>query len=481
VNRKSLLANYSVLHAPREINPLLRELHRLGWNITAHIGWFGQSADETARDLAEGGFKIISPTPKLSYVAHVEPAAPRVRRHGRQLVGQFVPRWVKLLWHTGRDLSEVFAMRRRASEIFDQVRPSVFLSNNFHSCGRLDNALLAEAKRRGILTVCVLVSPLVSKYIAMPGRLNQYRAGMTGETLNVGYYGLASKLLARVVSDWTVTDGEVSLFMWPLPRMLATRLAGLLPSDVWQTPHEDFDVVFAPNTFSKELLSKSDYPMHKVQVLGAPRLDEALTVARDPLLRQQLYERLSLAPESAYILWNVEPSWEHSYCSEERHWQWVHNVARVLKARELPVVVSLHPLCSPERYSFLNSDYGFCLSRDYGIHQLYPLAGFVVTFPCSTNQYASIFGKRLVMYDWFGASTSPARSELYILKNMRVATTVDELERIVSEEAQTFAQRQHAATGSDLPEPASPRIASKIEELWSSLPEVQMVVAAGGA
>lgn len=268
---------------------------------------------------------------------------------------------------------------------------------------------------------------------------------MTGKAIATDYYGWVSRITAKVLPEWVASDGKDSVFMWPLPQLLASALHGLLPRDIWQTPHEDFDLVFSPNEFSRELLERSGYPMEKVKVYGPPRLDEALILTQSRSAREALYRDLGLKVDDPYILWNVEPSWEHSYCGEEEHWAWVSAVAEILAGTGLPIVVSLHPLCDPVNYAYLSDRYGFHMPSNYFIHHLYPGASFIVTFPCSTNQYASVFGKRLVLCDWFGATDSEERRPLYLMDDMVVATTIDALRATVA--AEVSAKREIVPLG----------------------------------
>jgi hypothetical protein len=468
---RTVLANCSVLHAPREMSPLLRELLRQGWRVVVILGWTGPSADDVENQFRAEGMDVVRPPTRFAYSTEESNSIAAPTWYRTRTVAPYVPQWLRLVKQTIGLYREMLEIKRWASAVFDDQKPIVFLSNNFHSSGRPDNALLGEAKRRGVLSACVLVSSLVAGVITRPGRLTQYGHGMSGKAIEVAHYGVLSRIVGWLKKDWTTSDGINTVFMWPLPQLLASKASGLTSdADIWQTPSPQFDAVFAPNGFSRNLLAESRYDIAKVYVLGAPRLDEAVEIMHSKEMERSLYEMLGLSLGQSYLLWNVEPSWEHGYAPQDVHWERIEKVVTILKECPIPVVVSLHPLCKYQNYEFLERDHGFVLRPTIGIHKLYPRAALVLTFPCSTNQYAEIFGKRLVLYDWFGAMRSKERRRLYLLSRMVYAESVDELRAVLGQELNVAAASHKTDSQLQAPQVASTAIVQKLNELLAGRP-----------
>jgi hypothetical protein len=368
------------------------------------------------------------------------------------------PVFVQPLVSTIKQLVAMVRARLFANALIDRERPDVLLYNNFHSCGRLDDAVLLACSRNGVATACLLVSPLVGKAIARPGRLYQFESGMMNGRgrANESWFG---RLLSRVFPTWVVGEGERAIFMWSPDAMLAAQLSGLLAADVWHTPRLEFDRVYAYNEFSVKTLAEGGYPLNKVRHFGPPRLDSSIAEASDP----DSWIRLGLPSPDPYILWNIEPSWEHHYCDSATHWERIHVIAGLLAAFGKPVVVSLHPLCAPTNYQFLFQDHGVHIAT-IGIERLYARASFALSFPCSTNFYASVFSKRILMYDWFGVRATPRRWNIYCQPGLEVAETIDELavalDRFVLEHNWENGPRR-----GPLPIPATDRLMEDLKQL----------------
>jgi hypothetical protein len=457
------LINLSVLHAPREMGPVIERALESGWKIYLVAGTHG-IADSIERWCQQGATRIDPPMPYVYGASPVEaadreapraPAPSRPRNQWRQKIVALAPPSLRALLSLVAQWRFMRRARTVASAIFRQADPDVFISNNFHSCGRLDNALLDESRRKAVVSACIAVSPLVAKVIARPGRLVQYHSGMYADEQKVSH-SLFSRIIAALHPEWTVADGSACIFMWPPAAMLASRLAGLLPADVWQTPHPDFDLIFAQHARAAELLRESGVPEEKIRVHGPPRMDEVIRSLAQPAWLAKFYGDHRLRLGEPYILWNVEPSWEHHYCTAELHWQRVRQLAVRLRVLSRPIVVSLHPLCSRADYEFLEGEFGFRIS-DYGIHHVYPGCEFAVSFACSTNYYAVMLRKRILMYDWFGVCTDARRWNLYRQEGLEAVQDFEQLEdglaRFVS---------QHSWDGSVMNvtgfELASPRI-----------------------
>lgn len=224
------------------------------------------------------------------------------------------------------------------------------------------------------------------------------------------------------------------MFMFPPVNMLAARIMGFLQKNPWQVPSRFYDVVFVESEFSRKMLEDSNYDLRKVVVAGKPLLDSVGERLYDPEHFREMCRNLGLGEECGFVLVNVEPAAEHHYASWERHWQLFDTVMRSLERVNRKVVLSLHPLCDYENYRFVEQKFGYRISRQYKIMELYPYCDFVVSFACSTNTLALIFKKRLVIYDWFGMTAESApRGHLFRIPGALYAYTGSELSARIDE------------------------------------------------
>jgi hypothetical protein len=208
--------------------------------------------------------------------------------------------------------------------------------------------------------------------------------------------------------------------------------------------------------------------MNKVFIVGHPLLEDVLARASKPETCRSLYADLALSSGESFLLFNVEPSAEHHYCDWEKHWQNFRAMMSIVTKQGLPVVLSLHPLCSFEDYAFAEREFGVRISRRWKIYDLYPHCKFVVSFPCSTNLMAETFCKPLVIYDFFliAHPNSPRVNE-FRLPSVLVGHTYTEIAANIMQIGDLAASSGKVATTSVVPtfEKASEVIRHQVESL----------------
>ena len=128
-----------------------------------------------------------------------------------------------------------------------------------------------------------------------------------------------------------------------------------------------------------------------------------------------------------------------------------------------PVIISLHPLCNPNNYRFLEYEFGLRLA-DAGIHLLYPYCAFVVSFGCSTNQFALTFKKSILMYDWFRIREDERRWKLYGQPQMEVADTMEKFKMLLTEWVDRYDWTSRS-TWQQLPPPSTPMVVDEIAKM----------------
>jgi len=274
------------------------------------------------------------------------------------------------------------------------------------------------------------MSPYVGERVAVGYRFENLTDAMSAEldaTRNV-----LRRLVAGAYPRWVRARNGKEIFMFDPNRMVSAKMFGLIDRNPWQSPSEHYDVVFVESEFSRTMLLESNYDPGKVIVSGKPLLDSVFRGLSDRAYSERLYGEVRLRINEPFILVNVEPSAEHAYSTWESQWERFRSLMGSLRETGLRVVLSLHPLCHPKNYAFVEKEYGFTLSQKYKIAELYPYCSVVVSFPCSTNQLALVFGKPLIIYDWFGVTDGPRR-DLFRVPGALYARSAEEVRVLVEE------------------------------------------------
>jgi hypothetical protein len=429
---RSALFVFSIVHYYREMMPVARYFRDRGWQVRVIIGWDGSSAKDAAADCRANGLELVEVNPAFlirsehgGAVPPAEPSAP----------GTTSPRAHPFLYRIAMfadSLSKLTRMKRHARALIGTMVPDIVFAGPYHSPDLLHNGIAAVCRVRRIPYCNLPASAYVGEHNSVLGRFLNRRLGMQTSVIDVGYDRL-NRLMSHLFPGWTRTRDNVSIFMWDPLLILAARLCGVLVGNIWQKPAESFDVVYVYSEFSRKMLAESGYDPHKIVVCGIPLLDAPRRMLGDKDHRAAMWHRLGLPDDSGFLLFNVEPSYEHRYATHSDHWRRFHELMAAMRRTGMPVVLSLHPLCNIADYEFAEAEYGVAISRDYRIFDLYPYCRLSVSFPCSTNVVAEEFGKPLVIYDYFGmtAENGP-RKDLFRLANARYGYTVEEVEREIA-------------------------------------------------
>lgn len=432
--RGTLLVGLFVPHGLVEMRALLERCVAAGWRVELLLGYEGATAGAVADWAAAHGAGLHRLPTAFAYGGtYSEPAMPRLIKALPSLPG----RMARLAWTVRTRTRHKAAVKPWLAGLLDRVRPDIMLTHNFRSCGHPDYALLRGCVDRGVPTACVVVSPMTSRQISYMSRPAQYHTGLVPEHYRVDFDPF-NRLMARLKPEWIAWDGDLGIFHVHPADMLAARFAGLLPKDVWQVPSDEFDVIFAPTERSRGRLLECGHAPARVRCAGMPRMEEAVRLRADQAAIDAMYRQLDLPSGSPFVLWNMEPSWEHEYSTAEVHWERVARIRARLEQLGRPVVISLHPLCKLDDYTFLEATPNIHISRAHGIHLLYPFAAFSVSFGCSTDQFAEAAGKPVLFYDWTGISSHPGRWAEFQVAGMRVATDFAQLDTLVGEMAEAI-------------------------------------------
>jgi len=406
----------------REMAPAVWHFADNGWEVRVLLGSVSPLSDTVVADCSERKIRADVVPANVGYGAEVvEPqdaAVPESKPSvlaAKQPASPSLPGWLRAAARWSRlgrflripmDFARMCRIRRFSDRYIAELKPDAVFQGAYHSVGQIDNGIAQACKAHGIPRYCLPNSGYVGARIMPVGRRSHLDTGMASEGILVGY-DWVNRLLARIFPDWTCTlrDGR-RIFYWDPVFVFVAWLNGLFFERLWMKPAIDYQRVFVFSDYSAGLLRDDGYPMDKVLVAGQPLLDSVWERSADKAQQETLYRYLKLAPGTPFLLVNVEPSAEHSYCSWERHWDNFNTVMQVVTSHDTPVVLSLHPLCDAPRYEFAAEKYGAFICKDYKIHDLYPFCGISISFPCSTNLLAETFRKPLIIFDFHGQTTA---------------------------------------------------------------------------
>jgi hypothetical protein len=443
----------------REMAPVIWHFAATGWEVRV---LFGSTSPITRGSVAEcrahgiradvapssvGYGSDDGPDDAAAMSAHApqppSPPASKSRPTQWNLVRR-AGRWARLtrFINLRSDFVRMQHIRRYTETFVREADPDVVFQGAYHSVGEIDNGIACACDRRNIPRYCLPNSGYVGGRIMTVARAVHIKTGMASTALLTDH-DWVNRMFAWLFPSWPsrIADGRYA-FPWDPVYMFVAWINRLFFDRVWMKPAVDFKRVFVFSDYSADLLRADGYPMDKVVVSGEPLLDDVWRRVGDAEGQRKLYDYLKLAPGTPFLLVNIEPAAEHSYCDWDRHWAFFHELMNAVVGHGMPVVLSLHPLCDAARYDFVEQKYGVFICRDVKIHELYPFCGLSISFPCSTNLLASIFKKSLVIYDFFRLTDAdPDSTFVHALPGAHIAADGAALAAIVTELA-TAAFRQ---------------------------------------
>ena len=453
--QRAVLFVVSIFHYHREALPVVEEFAAAGWRVGVILGWLGDTADEARLTYESLRCEILNLSDSLKYKGAIGASGPKRAAHRRSSI-------LKRLVVAGLCAARMFKTKRAVAALIRAFSPDVLMFGPFHSCGTFDNAALHVARGCGIVACSFPVSAYHGRRGSIRGRFNQLRLGMAPPTLWADY-DLLNRFAAILFRSWTQERDGRCVFMFDPVQMLAAKTTGLLDADVWQKPNTQLDRVFVFTDFSKGLLAASEYDLSKVDVVGIPLLDQVIERLSDEPYKRSVFQELDLDENADFILFNVEPSAEHHYCDWDTHWRRFREMMVCASALARPVVLSLHPLCKLEDYLFAEHEFGVRISRRLKIYDLYPYCRLAISFPCSTNILAELFGKPLVVYDYQRLAAPDAlTADEFRLPFAQIGHEASEVARLLSLE---LASREDAKPLAAPSGGASTKIRRRVDEL----------------
>ena len=382
----------------REMAPAVWHFAERGWDVRVLLGSVSPLTDGVVAECAARGIKAEVAPANVSYGAEVAEtqdanappsspsAVPETKPMSSRLPGGLrgAIRWTRLgrFLRIPADIGRMRRIRKFSDDYLGTLKPDAVFQGAYHSVGQSDNGIARACEARSIPRYCLPNSGYVGARIMPVGRRSHLDTGMATDGIRADY-DWVNRLFAAAFPKWTFTlrDGR-KIFYWDPVFVFMAWLNDLFFDRLWMKPALDFKRVFVFSEYSERLLRDDGYPTNRVLTAGQPLLDSVWERSADKAQQEALSRHLGLAPGTPFLLLNIEPSAEHSYCSWEKHWENFNAVMKAVTAHGMPVVLSLHPLCDAPRYEFAVKKYDIFICKDYKIHDLYPFCGIIIKNKC---------------------------------------------------------------------------------------------------
>lgn len=413
---KRALFVISIYNYHREVEPVVRRFLKEGWAVDVLLGWRGEAAQVALEAYETYGAHVIHAPQEMCYgFDELVPSngAEEVDVETQPVFASRKPSVVERIKGFLRQFGLLYFVQNVRSHLKQIENIKLYVETQldisgydaafqgpFHSVGKLDNVVYCALKTQKTPNYCYPVSAYHGRMNAIMARRDNIELGMVSSELFKDH-NYINRIFARLFPYWVADFMGKSFFLSDLSLMFASWIKKVELEDVWAKPQPGFRQIFVYSEFSRSFLEDGQFPMEKTVVCGIPLLDESIERLKNEYESKKLFTYLGLEEDEPFVLFNVEPSYEHHYCDKETHWKRFNELMETVTSVGYPVVLSLHPLCRYEDYSFATDKYAVKISTEYKIHDLYPYCALSVSFACSTNILAEIFHKRVIIYDFF--------------------------------------------------------------------------------
>jgi hypothetical protein len=217
--------------------------------------------------------------------------------------------------------------------------------------------------------------------------------------------GFVEKTIARLMPRQVMRTEFTEVFFFPLGRMLALAMFGLLPKDPWNSGNSFADKYLVTlETYRRTALDQG-YDKQKVHLVGQMAFDQLYIHKLDGQNRKKmLFEKYfpQLGQDTHCIVFGMPQFFEHKvmdFTTTRRHIEYLLTALRNLS---VPVLVSLHPKMNFEDYKEYDlSGSTLRIVRDERLSEIISICQFYVSCFTSTIPWASLVGAVPVFLDYF--------------------------------------------------------------------------------
>lgn len=424
MKKKKLLFVLSIPQYDIEFFSVIKYLKKCNFEISVIIGWNGNDIHKVIKKYKNLNCNVFHIDKKFLYSTKINKTIIKHKNLNPKRIS-FIKSKSRLILFL-KYFVYFYLLKRHCKIILDKFFPEIIVFGPYTSCGTFDNAIHTIAKKRNICSICLPMSAHSGKKSVTLARSENFRNGMLPALLSTSYDTI-NKLISKLFKNWVSQDKELKIFMHDPIRMLAAKYFDLLDDDPWQKPSDLFDHILVFNKFAKDMILET-HSKNKVHEIGVPSLDISIENYYNKKRQKEILLSLDLEKKEKFILYNVEPGYEHKYMSKEDHWELFNKNMNIVSKFKCRVFLSLHPLCNKKDYIFVQKKYDVKIVSNYRIHDLYPFAHIIVSFPCSTNIFSNVFKRNLIIYDYLGLTKPESqRREEFRISNSKIVYDSNQL------------------------------------------------------
>lgn len=298
-------------------------------------------------------------------------------------------------WLREKRVGQHFRARiRDAHCLFDDLSPDIVLSwGDRHT--DIEAPVLIAAKQRNIK----ILLPYVT--------LSSFRGLLWSRRLNGQPKRWTPFSVYRLVANFSLSAMIREGYFHQEPHVLsALRKLGGLSNDPWIIGCGLSDIVCVDSETTSKRYSSEGVPREKLRLVGSPDFDELYKgIESKSALRKRIVEKYDLNAENKIIVIALPQFAEQGVLDWNGHWLEIKYILGQLARTGLSIIVSLHPRAEYEKYTFLEKEFGVCLSVE-PLKNILPIADAFVSVNSSTLVWAILCGVKPFMLDFYGLDSS---------------------------------------------------------------------------
>ena len=400
-NQKILFV-ISIIQYFIEAKNLFLFFKKKGFEVVILFGWKGDKLSESIKFCKDNQIKYhLIPIP-FSYTYTEKTKKNKINKIS--LRNKILFKVLKI-WLVERFLT-VYASIKNLKELKSYIK-NYLNQNNYNfvfagpysSIGKFDNVIAYYCNKKKIPFFCFPVFNDICESFNIESRSNLLKAGMLSKILFVNY-DIINILLGFLFPNWIRKKENRRFFMHDPILLLTSKICGILEDNIWSKPSRFFNLIFVESSILKKQLVEVDkWSKEKIIVSGKPSSENIFKLFRNVDHKKKIFNYLELKSNINFILYNVEPGWEHHYMEKKKHWKHFEQICKILHKTKKEVILSLHPMCNYDHYKFVIKKYNFKISDKFKIFDLLPHCWFVVSHFCTTNLIANKLKKKTLLFD----------------------------------------------------------------------------------
>lgn len=379
---KKILISFPVKSYYLEFKNVIFFLLKKDYQLGIILSWLDSETEEIAK-LLRMDCQVFIPPKELCYI---DTANEKKRRDEEQNKYQIFL----------KDFLTTIRAKSYVKKIIKDFSPDFLFQGPFHSVCKIDNFLL-NFKNAEFKKLCFSYSSYAGKKVKLTSFKNRIKENSIPKTYGVKY-SLINRLVSFFLKRWIISLRSQSYFIFPPHFIIISLITNSSIKAPKRQPQRMYDRYYAFNNMQKKILIDDGIPESKILVAGIPRLDDVYSLFEKNKLKK-FYKNLSLKFKQKYVIYNVNPLWEHNVKTRKFHFDLLNSHFDILKNKKIKIIISLHPLCDISDYEYLESNTNITISRKYNIYELYPFASFVLSHRCSTNILSLTFNKKVLISD----------------------------------------------------------------------------------